>query len=48
VIRSHGPCADLQQLQRVRRSIHRTGWPSPKNAEIAIDDAEYDLAIIRC
>ena len=44
-----GRVPDLQQLQRVaaEASQSQPGWPSPKNADTAIDDAEYDLAIIR-
>jgi ATP-dependent helicase/DNAse subunit B len=44
-----GQIPDLQQLQRMaaEASQSQPGWPSPKNAETAIDDAEYDLAIMR-
>jgi hypothetical protein len=44
-----GRVPDLQQLQRAaaEASQSQPGWPAPKNPERAIDDAEYDLAIIR-
>jgi RecB family exonuclease len=44
-----GRVPDLQQLQRfaAEASQSQPGWPSPKSAASAIDDAEYDLAIVR-
>lgn len=44
-----GRVPDLQELQRAASGASQSqpGWPSPRNAEDAIDDAEYDLAIIR-
>jgi ATP-dependent helicase/nuclease subunit B len=44
-----GHVPELQQLQRIaaEASQSQPGWPSPKNAESAIDDAEYDLAVVR-
>jgi RecB family exonuclease len=44
-----GRVPDLQQLQRMaaEASQSQPGWPSPKNAESAIDDGEYDLAVVR-
>ena len=44
-----GRVPDLQELQRVaaEASQSQPGWPSPKSPESAIDDAEYDLAIMR-
>jgi len=46
-VRGHVP--DLQELQRAAADASQSqpGWPSPKNPEDAVDDAEYDLAIIR-
>jgi hypothetical protein len=44
-----GRVPDLQELQRLaaEASQSQPGWPSPRTAENAIDDAEYDLAIVR-
>jgi len=44
-----GRVPELQQLQRMAAEVSQSqaGWPSPKAAETAIDDAEYDLAIMR-
>src|SRR4030095_684363 len=44
-----GRVPELQQLQRVAAAASQSqpGWPSPKTAESAIDDAEYDLAVMR-
>jgi len=44
-----GHVPDLQELQRVAAGASQSqpGWPSPKNPRDAIDDAEYDLAVIR-
>jgi ATP-dependent helicase/nuclease subunit B len=44
-----GRVPDLQELQRLaaEASQSQPGWPSPKTPESAIDDAEYDLAIMR-
>jgi hypothetical protein len=44
-----GRVPQLQQLQRAaaEASQSQPGWPSPKDAHSAIDDAEYDLSIIR-
>ena len=44
-----GRVPDLVQLQRAaaEASQSQPGWPSPKIVETAIDDAEYDLAVIR-
>jgi ATP-dependent helicase/nuclease subunit B len=44
-----GAVPDVQQLQAMaaEASQSQPGWPSPKTADISIDDAEYDLAIVR-
>src|SRR5205823_5798737 len=44
-----GRVPDLQQLQRMafEASQSQPGWPSPRTPEAAIDDAEYDLAVVR-
>jgi ATP-dependent helicase/nuclease subunit B len=44
-----GRIPDLQELQRAafEASQSQPGWPSPRNPDDAIDDAEYDLAVIR-
>src|SRR5262249_3462273 len=44
-----GAVPDVQQLQRMaaEASQSQPGWPSPKTPETAIDDAEYDLAVVR-
>jgi len=44
-----GRVPDLQQLQRsaAEASQSQPGWPAPREAESAIDSAEYDLAVIR-
>src|SRR5262249_10533141 len=44
-----GRVPDLHQLQRAaaETSQSQPGWPSPKTPEMSIDDAEYDLAVIR-
>ena len=44
-----GRVPDLQELQRMaaEASQSQPGWPSPTSAESAIDEAEYDLAIVR-
>ena len=44
-----GRVPDLQELQRIaaEASHSQPGWPSPKAPENAIDDAEYDLAVIQ-
>ena len=36
---------ELQQ-QSTAHSQSQIGWPAPRNANTAIDDAEYDLAVI--
>ena len=43
-----GRIPDLQELQRTaaEASQLQAGWPAPRNSENAIDDAEYDLAVI--
>jgi hypothetical protein len=43
-----GKVPDLRELQR-RTAAHsrsQMGWPAPVDAQVAIDDAEYDLAVI--
>ncbi len=43
-----GKVPDLRELQR-RTAAHsrsQMGWPAPADPQVAIDDAEYDLAII--
>src|SRR5262249_13156459 len=44
-----GAVPDLQKLQRMAAEVSQSqpGWPSPKIAAAAIDDAEYDLATVR-
>jgi RecB family exonuclease len=44
-----GRVPDLDELQRAaaEESQSQPGWPSPRSSETAIDDAEYDLAVIR-
>jgi len=44
-----GRVPELQQLQRsaAEASQSQPGWPAPKTPEHAIDDAEYDLSVIR-
>src|SRR3989449_4862615 len=44
-----GRVPDLQELQRIaaEASQSQAGWPSPRAPEKAIDDAEYDLAVIQ-
>ena len=43
-----GKVPDLQELQRkaAESSPSQAGWPSPRSPEAAIDDAEYDLALV--
>ena len=45
---AEGRLPDLAELERRARetSMSRLGWPSPSDASIAIDDAEYDLSTI--
>jgi ATP-dependent helicase/nuclease subunit B len=44
-----GRVPELQQLQRsaAEASQSQPGWPAPKTPEHAIDDAEFDLSVIR-
>jgi len=44
-----GHVPDLRELQRIaaEASQSQPGWPSPRTPENAIDDAEYDLAVIQ-
>jgi ATP-dependent helicase/DNAse subunit B len=44
-----GRVPDLQELQRMAADASQSqpGWPSPRAEESAIDDAEYDLAVVR-
>src|SRR5262249_44959724 len=44
-----GRVPELQQLQRMAAEVSQSqaGWPSPKEAETAIDDAEYGLAMMQ-
>src|SRR5262249_5542944 len=43
-----GRVPDLLQLQRfaAESAESQAGWPSPRHAAVAIDDAEYDLALV--
>jgi ATP-dependent helicase/DNAse subunit B len=43
-----GEIPDLRTLQQraVETSQSQIGWPAPRDASVAIDDAEYDLAVI--
>jgi ATP-dependent helicase/nuclease subunit B len=43
-----GRIPDLQELHRTaaEASASQAGWPSPRNPAAAIDDAEYDLALV--
>ena len=43
-----GRIPDVQELQQraAEASMSQAGWPSPLDASVAIDDAEYDLAIV--
>lgn len=45
---AEGTLPDLAELEKRARatSMSRLGWPSPEDASVAIDDAEYDLATI--
>jgi len=43
-----GRVPDLQELQRTagESSFSQAGWPSPRDPAVAVDDAEYDLALV--
>ena len=43
-----GRVPDLQELQQAaaESSPSQAGWPSPRDHALAIDDAEYDLALV--
>lgn len=43
-----GQIPELRALERqsAETSQSQIGWPAPRNPEVAIDDAEYDLAVI--
>jgi ATP-dependent helicase/DNAse subunit B len=44
----NGEIPDLRKLQQraVETSQSQVGWPAPRDPAVAIDDAEYDLAVI--
>ena len=44
----HGKIPDLRTVQQraTETSQSQIGWPAPRRAGVAIDDAEYDLAVI--
>ncbi len=45
---AEGRLPDLRELERraARAAPTRLGWPAPKDPQEAIDDAEYDLAVL--